>query len=168
MGEIAASRGVEARMDPWPQRVAVRRGNARRRIRSDVRRERQGNALFAGGDAGALMRRFALAVALSLPFVGVGVALTDDAEMAKKRASEVGLQPGMVLDSSNAGLAKGLLPPEILKHYEKGEYKNTIVDWPPGMGTLGPEFDAQTKRNAESQSRRNCFDRRSLSRKSTD
>ena len=96
------------------------------------------------------MRRFALAVVLSLPFVGAGVALADDAEMAKKRASEVGLQPGIVLDSSNAGLAKGLLPPEILKHYEKGEYKNEIVAWPAGVGTHGPDFDAQTKRNAES------------------
>jgi len=72
-----------------------------------------------------------------------------DADMAKKRAAEIGLAPGMTLDSSTASLAKGLLPPEVLQHYEKNEYKNEILDWPASMGTLGPDFDAQTKKNAE-------------------
>ena len=96
------------------------------------------------------MRRFALSLAVLLASLGDVVALAQDAEMAKKRAAEVGLQPGMTLDPSTAALAKGLLPPEILKHYEKGEYKNEIVAWPAGVGTHGPDFDAQTKRNAES------------------
>ena len=96
------------------------------------------------------MRRLALPLALLLVSLGDVVALAQDAEMAKKRAAEVGLQPGMTLDPSTAALAKGLLPPEILKHYEKGEYKNEIVAWPAGVGTHGPDFDAQTKRNAES------------------
>ena len=70
-----------------------------------------------------------------------------DAEIAKKRAAEIGLAPGMTLDASTAWLAKGLLPAEILKHYEKGEFKNDIVDWPANRGTHGPDFDAQTKKN---------------------
>ena len=92
---------------------------------------------------------FSVVVGLTLVLASAAAALADDAEMAKKRAAEVGLQPGMMLDQSNAALAKGLMPPEILKHYEKGEYKNQIVDWPLGKGTHGPDFDAQTKKNAE-------------------
>ena len=73
-----------------------------------------------------------------------------DDEMAKKRAAEIGLQPGMMLDQSTAGLAKGLVPPEILKHYENGEFANKIADnYPANGGTHGPDFDAETKRNAE-------------------
>src|SRR5262245_58132843 len=37
-----------------------------------------------------------------------------------------GLKVGDVLDQGNAQLAKDLLPAEILKHYEKGEYRNKI------------------------------------------
>src|SRR5882724_2878407 len=93
--------------------------------------------------------RLALLLFVSV-FSGMSAAFAeDDAAMAKKKAAEVGLQPGMTLDQSTAALAKGLMPPEILKHYEKGEYKNQIVDWPRGVGTLGPDFDAQTKRNGE-------------------
>ena len=72
-----------------------------------------------------------------------------DAEMEKKKAAEVGLQPGMMLDQSTASLAKGLLPPELLAHYEKGEFANKIATgYPADGGTHGPEFDAQTKKNA--------------------
>jgi len=97
------------------------------------------------------MRRLAIAVG----FVCVSLAqrsalaLADDAKMAKKRAAEVGLQPGMTLDQSTASLAKGLMPAEILRHYESGEFKNKIADWPLGKGSMGPDFEAQTKRNAE-------------------
>ena len=73
------------------------------------------------------------------------VARATDDEMAKKRAAEVGLQPGMMLDQSTAVLAKGLLPPEILKHYESGEFANRIADnYPANGGTHGPDFDAET------------------------
>jgi len=40
------------------------------------------------------------------------------------------LRPGEILDASNWEKAKGLLPPEILEHYRKGEYANPIVEWP--------------------------------------
>ncbi len=72
-----------------------------------------------------------------------------DGEMERKRAAEIGLQPGMVLDRTTAALATNYLPPEILKHYESGEYRNEIVEWPPGKISLGPAFAAQTERNAE-------------------
>ena len=42
-----------------------------------------------------------------------------------------GLKPGDVLNRTNWQKAQGLLPPEILKHYEKGEYANPIVEFPP-------------------------------------
>ncbi len=89
-----------------------------------------------------------LAIAIGFA-TSTGAARADDAEMAKKRAAEIGLAPGMVLDQSTAALAKGLLPPEILKHYENGEYRNEILAYPASGGTHGPDFDAQTKRNAE-------------------
>jgi hypothetical protein len=40
------------------------------------------------------------------------------------------LAPGTTLDQSNADEAANLLPPEILAHYKKGEYKNQIVEFP--------------------------------------
>ena len=43
-----------------------------------------------------------------------------------------GLHVGDVLDQRNAATAKDLLPPEILHHYETGEYRNRIVAYPPG------------------------------------
>jgi len=44
-----------------------------------------------------------------------------------------GLAVGDTLDDKNAQAAKDLLPPEILKHYEKGEYRNEIGSWPTGI-----------------------------------
>lgn len=76
-------------------------------------------------------------------------ARADDAEMQQKRAAEAGLQPGMTLDASTASLAKGLMPDEVLSHYIKGEYVHEIMDWPSGVGSHGPVFDEQTKRNGE-------------------
>ena len=40
------------------------------------------------------------------------------------------LAAGTTLDRSNADQARDLLPPEILSHYQKGEYTNKIVDFP--------------------------------------
>jgi hypothetical protein len=91
-----------------------------------------------------------LGIALSFAPTSAGGQGGVEEEMAKKRAAEVGLQPGMMLDQSTAALAKGLMPPEILAHYEKGEYANKIaVNYPANGGTLGPDFAAETARNAE-------------------
>ncbi len=72
---------------------------------------------------------------------------TPDAEMLAKRAAETGLKPGDVLGPDNWKAADGLLPPEILKHYEKGEYLNRIVDWPTGTTKRDQEFLDATERN---------------------
>jgi hypothetical protein len=70
-----------------------------------------------------------------------------DKEMLAKRAAETGLQAGNVLGPDNWKLADGLLPPEILKHYENGEYVNKIIDWPVGHTKRDPEFLEATERN---------------------
>ena len=64
----------------------------------------------------------------------VGLLLLAGYAGAAPAADEVapGLKVGDVLDQSNAQLAKDLLPPEILKHYENGDYRNRIVSYPTG------------------------------------
>jgi hypothetical protein len=69
---------------------------------------------------------------------------------AAASAEEVapGLKVGDMLDQSNAQRAKDLLPPEILKHYEKGEYRNKIVAYPTGNAHWERSFLDQTEKNA--------------------
>jgi hypothetical protein len=67
---------------------------------------------------------------------------------AARAADSDALKPGMVLDQSNWKLAEGLLPPEILKHYEEGGYSNKIVDFPLGSFNWPPDFKASTEKNA--------------------
>ena len=52
-------------------------------------------------------------------------------------------------DKSTAAEVKDLLPPEILRHYETGEYKNPVVDFPAAKFRWDDGFDEATKRNAE-------------------
>ncbi|HVM94996.1 MAG TPA: DUF1329 domain-containing protein [Candidatus Acidoferrales bacterium] len=59
-----------------------------------------------------------------------------------------GLKVGDTLDAGNAQLAKDLLPPEILKHYEKGDYKNKIVAYPLGQAKWEKSFLDATEKNA--------------------
>src|SRR5512141_394709 len=59
-----------------------------------------------------------------------------------------GLKVGDMLDQHNAQLAKDLLPPEILKHYEKGEYHNKIVAYPLGVAHWEKSFLEATEKNA--------------------
>ncbi len=58
-----------------------------------------------------------------------------------------GLKIGDMLNSSNAAAAKDLLPPEILKHFEKDEYQNPIVSWPEGIIYYDASREAATKAN---------------------
>ena len=58
-----------------------------------------------------------------------------------------GLKVGDVLNASNADLAKDLLPPEILKHYQKGEYENPIVSFPDGITHYDKALEESTKAN---------------------
>jgi len=59
-----------------------------------------------------------------------------------------GLKVGDVLDQSNYQLAKDLLPPEILKHFQTGEYHNKIVSYPTGNPHWEKAFDEATEKNA--------------------
>ncbi len=58
------------------------------------------------------------------------------------------LEPGDVLGPESWRQAEGLLPPEVLRHYEAGEYVNSIYAWPPEQFTWPPDFRAGTKANA--------------------
>ncbi len=61
------------------------------------------------------------------------------------RAEE--LKPGDVLSQENWQLAQDLMPPEILKHYERGEYANPIVSWENGRQKWSQDFLEGTERN---------------------
>ena len=60
-----------------------------------------------------------------------------------------GLKVGDVLDQSNWQLAKDLLPPEVLEHYKRGEYRNRIAVYPSDPPHWDADFEAATKENAE-------------------
>ncbi|HWP65975.1 MAG TPA: DUF1329 domain-containing protein [Candidatus Limnocylindria bacterium] len=62
------------------------------------------------------------------------------------RAAE--LTTGELIDQTSWRKAEGLLPPEILAHYERGEYANKFVDWPADKNDHAPEFTAGTEANA--------------------
>lgn len=62
-------------------------------------------------------------------------------------APETGLRRGMVLGSSNAELAKDLLPPEIYQRYKSNDYRNEIADWPAGMGDEDPGWAQASEQN---------------------
>lgn len=68
---------------------------------------------------------------------------------APVRAAESGLAVGETLDKSTAAKAEGLLPPEILEAYKRGDFANKIEAWPEGQQTYEAEFAAATKQNAE-------------------
>ena len=59
-----------------------------------------------------------------------------------------GLKPGDTLDSNMWQKAENILPPEVLKHYEKNEYVNKIVSWPEERYNWPADFQAATKQNA--------------------
>jgi len=76
------------------------------------------------------------------------VAVTIVSCLATGVLAQDALQPGMTLDTSTAHLAEKLLPPEILAHYEKGEYENPIVAWPVDVYTWPTDFKEASAKNA--------------------
>src|ERR1051325_3584688 len=62
-------------------------------------------------------------------------------------AASDGLKPGDTLDQSSADRAKDLLPREILSHYQKNEYVNPILDWPPDVYNWPEDFAAGSRGN---------------------
>ncbi len=91
-------------------------------------------------------RAAAVRVLAALAILSSPPTVTAD-EMEAKRRAEVGLQPGDTLSASNANLAEGLVPSEILAYFKKGEWTNQIVDWPDGKNFHEKEFDAGTNAN---------------------
>lgn len=73
------------------------------------------------------------------------VCVTQGSSWAEESAS---LQPGEMLGADNSHQAEGLLPPEILEHYKKGEYVNPIVAWPEGVRWWGDDFSKGTEENS--------------------
>ncbi|MFN8545361.1 MAG: DUF1329 domain-containing protein [Candidatus Binatia bacterium] len=59
-----------------------------------------------------------------------------------------GLKVGDTLDEKNADLARDLLPPEIVEHYRKGEYRNPIDSWPEGIIHRDRSFEEASEGNA--------------------
>lgn len=58
------------------------------------------------------------------------------------------LEAGDVLGEDNWQLAKDMLPPEILAHYRKGEYRNRIVSYPQGSARWEKSFAEASEKNA--------------------
>src|SRR5256886_5881887 len=83
----------------------------------------------------------AIAMLAVLGARGAGAAGSDGAP-----ASD-GLKPGDVLDQKSAQRAEGLLPPEILKHYQHNEYVNPISDWPANVYNWPEDSQAASKQN---------------------
>jgi hypothetical protein len=81
-----------------------------------------------------------------------GVMIVAAVSSVARAADSDALKPGMVLDQSNWKLAEGLLPPEILKHYEEGGYSNAIVDFPLGSFNWPPDFKPRPRRTPASSS----------------
>src|SRR5262249_41726396 len=65
-----------------------------------------------------------------------------------EEAASGSLHAGDVLNQTNWKKGEGLLPPEILKHYQNGDYANPIVDWPIGEFKFPPDFSAGSEKNA--------------------
>jgi len=59
------------------------------------------------------------------------------------------VEPGMTLDETTAARAEGLLPPEILKHFQNGDYVNKVVAFPNDRWSWDDGFLEATKRNGE-------------------
>jgi hypothetical protein len=60
-----------------------------------------------------------------------------------------GIEPGTIVGPASADQAKGLLPPEVLRHYESGDYINPIIAFPDSRWDWDEEFKAGTRWNAE-------------------
>jgi len=90
-----------------------------------------------------MTRTFVAALAAVLIATGLppSVAVTDAG------APATGLAVGDVLGPSNWQAAKDLLPPEILRHYESGDYKNPIVSFPVGSAKWEPAWTAAGEQN---------------------
>src|SRR5207248_734952 len=83
----------------------------------------------------------------AIAVVVVLVATSLHAEGTGGAAASDGLKPGDVLDQKSASRAEGLLPAEVLKHYQQNEYVNPIASWPEDIYNWPEDFQAGTKQN---------------------
>ena len=70
-------------------------------------------------------------------------------EMEVKKRQEMGLTAGTVITKDNAHLIDGLMPPELLEYYKKGEWSNRVEDWPLGKYQWDEEFLRANDENAQ-------------------
>lgn len=66
--------------------------------------------------------------------------------------SPAAVHPGVVLSEDNWQEARGLLPEEILRHYERGEYRTPVVEIDEktlGRVRLPPDFQAASRANRD-------------------
>src|SRR2546426_5714077 len=82
-----------------------------------------------------------------LSLVVAAVVLVAALAIAPARGAE-GPKPGETLDQTTWQEAESLLPPEILRHYRDGDYRNPVADWPESKYNWPPDFLAATKANA--------------------
>ena len=68
-------------------------------------------------------RHFVAPVVVALMVLGAGGSARGD-------VTSDGLKPGDTLDKETWQKAEKLLPPEVLRHYKVGEYKNPFSSWP--------------------------------------
>jgi hypothetical protein len=57
------------------------------------------------------------------------------------------LEPGTMIDKSNVGETGDMLPPEVRKHYENGDYYNELVEFPNSRFRWDDGFDKATEWN---------------------
>lgn len=69
------------------------------------------------------------------------------AASAARAQQDGALKPGDVLDQSNWQKGEGLLPPELLEHYKKGEFVNPVVEWQDGRPWGGQDFRKGSEEN---------------------
>lgn len=102
-----------------------------------------GGTSAAGPDGARSMSRVVLVL-----LIATAALISTRPGRAEETAATGDLKGGDVLDASNWQKAEGLLPPEVLKHYQNGEYANPIFDWPAEQWEWPPDFRASTEKNA--------------------
>src|SRR5713101_7709212 len=71
------------------------------------------------------------------------------AQQEAARLEKRGLRDGVVLSKENAQLGEGLVPPEILNFYKKGDFYNPIMRFPAEKYSEGPDWDRASAENAK-------------------
>lgn len=77
-----------------------------------------------------------------------GAATAAETTDGKRTEVAPGLHVGDILGKDNAEKAKDLLPPEIVKHYANGDYRNVIVEYPLGNQHWEKAWNEATEKNA--------------------